>query len=71
MEDNKQLTEQELDNVTGGAAYMKFKGVMQRGFIVGPINVTDPYWIPGDTFRPSRNNLAKRNYRLIPNPTVV
>ena len=56
MEENKQMTEQELDNVTGGAAYMKFDGVMQRGLSVGPITVTDPYWIPGDTFRPSRNH---------------
>ena len=71
MEENTQLTEQELDQVTGGAAYMKIDGVMQRGLSVGPVKVTDPYWIPGDTFRPSRNNLAKRNYRLIPDPTVV
>ena len=56
MKENKQMTEQELDQVAGGAAYMKFNGVMQRSFIVGPVNVTDPYWIPGDTFRPSRNN---------------
>ena len=61
MKENKEMTEQELDNVTAGAAYMKFKGVMQRGFIVGPINVTDPLRIPGDTFRPTRNNLAERN----------
>ena len=63
MKENKQMTEQELDNVTAGAAYMKFDGVMQRGFIVGPIAVTDPYWIPGDTFRPSRNNNKRPIWR--------
>ena len=29
MKENKQMTEQELDNVTAGAAYIKFGGIMQ------------------------------------------
>ena len=56
MKENKQMTEQELDNVTAGAAYIKFDGVMQRRLNVSPVGITDPLWIPGDTFRPSRNN---------------
>ena len=63
MKENKEMTEQELDNVTGGAAYMKVYSVMQRGLSVGPITVTDPYWIPGDTFRPSRNNNKRPIWR--------
>ena len=30
MKENKQMTEQELDNVTAGAAYMKFDGVIEK-----------------------------------------
>ena len=56
MKENKEMTEQELDNVTAGAAYMKFDGVMQRGLDIGPVAITDPLWIPGDTYHPSRNH---------------
>ena len=61
MKENKEMTEQELDNVTAGAAFVKFDGVMQRRLNVSPVGITDPLRIPGDTFRPTRNNIAERN----------
>ena len=66
MKENKQMTEQELDQVTGGAAWMKL-GDIKGSFTSSRLGIIHPNF----TFRPSRNNLAKRNYRLIPDPTVV
>ena len=46
MEDNKQLTEQELDQVTGGAAFMKL-GDIKGSFTSSRLGIVHPQYKVG------------------------